>query len=121
MPEDVGRNNLDLRCLWSYTHNERHTGEAEFHACRPTDPPDSSVPPLHGVDVQSPIMARFRPMCTESRQDASVDWGELVKVEEGKYSIAELVDWFRKKVLVVNSEYQRGGRLWPPAAKELLH
>ena len=56
-------------------------------------------------------------MCTESRQDASVDWGELVKVEEGKYSIAELVDWFRKKVLVVNSEYQRGGRLWPPAAK----
>jgi len=43
--------------------------------------------------------------------------GELVKVEEGKYSIAELVDWFRKKVLVVNSEYQRGGRLWPPAAK----
>lgn len=45
------------------------------------------------------------------------DRGEFVKVEEGKYSIAELVDWFRKKVLVVNSEYQRGGRLWPPAAK----
>jgi hypothetical protein len=41
----------------------------------------------------------------------------LVRVEEGKYSIAELVDWFRKKVLVVNSEYQRGGRLWPSAAK----
>jgi hypothetical protein len=40
-----------------------------------------------------------------------------MKVEEGKYSIAELVDWFRKKVLVVNSEYQRGARLWPTAAK----
>jgi hypothetical protein len=40
-----------------------------------------------------------------------------MKVEEGKYSIAELVDWFRKKVLVVNSEYQRGARLWPPAAR----
>lgn len=40
-----------------------------------------------------------------------------MKVEEGKYSIAEIVDWFRKKTLVVNSEYQRGGRLWPVAAK----
>lgn len=40
-----------------------------------------------------------------------------MKVEEGKYSIAELVDWFRTKVLVVNSEYQRGARLWPPAAR----
>ena len=40
-----------------------------------------------------------------------------MRVEEGKYSIAEIVDWFRKKVLVVNSEYQRGAKLWPPAAK----
>lgn len=41
----------------------------------------------------------------------------FVKVEEAKYSIAEIVDWFRKKVLVVNSDYQRGARLWPPAAR----
>lgn len=40
-----------------------------------------------------------------------------MKVEEGKYSIAELVDWFRNRALVVNQEYQRGGGLWPPAAK----
>jgi uncharacterized protein DUF262 len=41
----------------------------------------------------------------------------MVKVEEGKYSIAELVDWFRRRVLVVNKDYQRGGGLWPPSAK----
>jgi hypothetical protein len=46
-----------------------------------------------------------------------LDRSVFVKVEEAKYSIAEIVDWFRKKVLVVNSEYQRGGRLWPPAAR----
>jgi hypothetical protein len=40
-----------------------------------------------------------------------------VKVEEGKYSIAELVDWYRRRVLVVNKDYQRGGGLWPPSAK----
>lgn len=40
-----------------------------------------------------------------------------MKVEEGKYSIAELVDWLRNRVLVVNHEYQRGGGLWPQAAK----
>lgn len=40
-----------------------------------------------------------------------------MKVEEGKYSVAELVDWFRNRVLVVNPEYQRGGGLWPSAAK----
>jgi hypothetical protein len=40
-----------------------------------------------------------------------------MKVEEGKYSLAELVDWFRSRVLVVNSTYQRGGGLWPQAAK----
>ncbi|AXF09522.1 hypothetical protein CUJ91_17480 [Paraburkholderia graminis] len=40
-----------------------------------------------------------------------------MKVEEGKYSLAELVDWFRNRVLIVNPEYQRGGGLWPPAAK----
>lgn len=40
-----------------------------------------------------------------------------MKIEEGNYSIAELVDWFKNKVLVVNPEYQRGGGLWPVAAK----
>ena len=40
-----------------------------------------------------------------------------MKVEEGKYSIAELVDWHRRKDLVVNSDYQRGGGLWPTPAK----
>ncbi|WP_018507086.1 DUF262 domain-containing protein [Thiobacillus thioparus] len=40
-----------------------------------------------------------------------------MKVEEGKYSIAELVDWFRSRSLVVNQQYQRGGGLWPAAAK----
>ncbi|MEJ7668090.1 MAG: DUF262 domain-containing protein [Casimicrobiaceae bacterium] len=40
-----------------------------------------------------------------------------MKVEEGKYSVAELVDWYRNRVLVVNPEYQRGGGLWPAAAK----
>lgn len=40
-----------------------------------------------------------------------------MKIEEGKYSISEIVDWFRNRVLVVNSDYQRGGGLWPPAAK----
>lgn len=40
-----------------------------------------------------------------------------MKVEEGKYSIAELVDWLRRRELVVNTEYQRGGGLWPTSAK----
>ncbi len=40
-----------------------------------------------------------------------------MKVEEGKYSIAELVDWYRRRDLVVNKEYQRGGGLWPTSAK----
>jgi hypothetical protein len=40
-----------------------------------------------------------------------------VKVEEGKYSVAELVDWYRRRDLVVNTEYQRGGGLWPTSAK----
>jgi hypothetical protein len=40
-----------------------------------------------------------------------------MKVEEGKYSIAELVDWYRRRELVVNTEYQRGGGLWPTPAK----
>ena len=40
-----------------------------------------------------------------------------MKVEEGKYSVAELVDWFKSRALVVNPEYQRGGGLWPVAAK----
>ena len=40
-----------------------------------------------------------------------------MKVEEGKYSIAELVDWYRRRELVVNKEYQRGVGLWPTSAK----
>ena len=40
-----------------------------------------------------------------------------MKVEEGKYSIGELVDWYTRKELVVNTEYQRGGGLWPTPAK----
>jgi hypothetical protein len=40
-----------------------------------------------------------------------------MKVDEGKYSIAELIDWYRSKVLVPNKEYQRGSGLWPPSAK----
>jgi hypothetical protein len=40
-----------------------------------------------------------------------------MKVQEGKYSVAELVDWYRNRALVVNPEYQRGGGLWPVAAK----
>lgn len=40
-----------------------------------------------------------------------------MKVEEGKYSVAELVDWYKSKILIVNPEYQRGGGLWPTAAK----
>ena len=40
-----------------------------------------------------------------------------MRVEEGKYSVAEIVDWFRRRELVVNSEYQRGGGLWPTSAK----
>jgi hypothetical protein len=40
-----------------------------------------------------------------------------MKVEEGKYSVAELVDWIRRRDLIVNTEYQRGGGLWPAPAK----
>ena len=40
-----------------------------------------------------------------------------MRVEEGKYSVAELVDWIRRRELVVNTEYQRGGGLWPTSAK----
>lgn len=40
-----------------------------------------------------------------------------MRVDEGKYSIAELVDWYRKRELVVNTEYQRGGGLWPSQAR----
>ena len=40
-----------------------------------------------------------------------------MKVEEAKYSTAELVDWFKSKILIVNKEYQRGSGLWPNAAK----
>lgn len=40
-----------------------------------------------------------------------------MKIDEGNYSITEIVDWFRDRVLVVNPDYQRGGGLWPAAAK----
>jgi len=40
-----------------------------------------------------------------------------MKIEEGKYSIAELLDWSRRRELIANEEYQRAGRLWPPSAK----
>lgn len=40
-----------------------------------------------------------------------------MKIDEGKYSIAEIADWFKSRQLIVNKEYQRGGGLWPPAAK----
>lgn len=40
-----------------------------------------------------------------------------MKVEEAKYSIAELRAWFLDKVLTVNKDYQRSSGLWPTAAK----
>ena len=40
-----------------------------------------------------------------------------MKVDEGKYSIGELVNWLRDRSLVVNTDYQRGGGLWPAPAK----
>jgi hypothetical protein len=40
-----------------------------------------------------------------------------MKVDESKYSIAELLDWCKRKELVVNTDYQRGGGLWPTPAK----
>ncbi len=40
-----------------------------------------------------------------------------MKVEESKYSIGEILDWFKRRDLVANNQYQRGGRLWPPEAK----
>jgi hypothetical protein len=38
--------------------------------------------------------------------------GMHMKVDEGKYSIAELIDWYQSKTLVPNKEYQRGSGLW---------
>ena len=40
-----------------------------------------------------------------------------MKIDEGKYSIAEIADWFKARTLIANEEYQRGGRLWPNSAK----
>ncbi len=40
-----------------------------------------------------------------------------MKIEEAKYSIAELLEWHRRRELVANDEYQRAGRLWPNSAK----
>lgn len=44
-------------------------------------------------------------------------YGFAVRIEESKHSIAELLDLYRRKDLVVNEEYQRAPRLWPPAAR----
>ena len=40
-----------------------------------------------------------------------------MKVDESKYSIGEIVKWYKERDLIFNDEYQRGGGLWPPAAK----
>lgn len=40
-----------------------------------------------------------------------------MRIEESKYSIAEIVDMMRRKDLVANEEYQRAARLWPNSAK----
>lgn len=40
-----------------------------------------------------------------------------MKITEGEYSLAEIVDWYRTRQLVANNEYQRGGGLWPASAK----
>lgn len=40
-----------------------------------------------------------------------------MKVDEAKYSIAEIADWLRTRDLVANHEYQRSPGLWPTAAK----
>jgi Protein of unknown function DUF262 len=40
-----------------------------------------------------------------------------MKVDEGKYSVAEIVEWYKSKTLVPNKEYQRGSGLWPTSAK----
>lgn len=40
-----------------------------------------------------------------------------MRVEESKYSIAELLDMHNRKQLIVNTSYQRAPRLWPPGAR----
>lgn len=40
-----------------------------------------------------------------------------MKVQEAKYSILEIRNWFRDRTLTVNKEYQRSSGLWPPGAK----
>lgn len=40
-----------------------------------------------------------------------------MKVEEARYSVAEIADWFRKRELIVNKDYQRSGGLWSAPAK----
>ncbi len=62
-------------------------------------PPNSSLRQVRPVRRRynysgGAISLRSAPnLCTTLPLDRS----EFVKVEEGKYSIAELVDWFRKK------------------------
>jgi len=40
-----------------------------------------------------------------------------MKLEEAKYSVGELIDWYKKRELVVNRDYQRSSGLWPSSAK----
>ncbi|WP_109095316.1 DUF262 domain-containing protein [Azospirillum sp. TSH64] len=40
-----------------------------------------------------------------------------MKVDEAKYSIAEIVDWYKNKELVANKDYQRGTGIWPKTAE----
>jgi hypothetical protein len=40
-----------------------------------------------------------------------------MRIEEAKYSILEIADWYRKRELTVNKEYHRASGLWPRSAK----
>jgi hypothetical protein len=40
-----------------------------------------------------------------------------MRIEESRYSIAEIIDMIRRRDLVANEEYQRAARLWPNSAK----
>ncbi|WP_306522213.1 DUF262 domain-containing protein [Rheinheimera sp.] len=40
-----------------------------------------------------------------------------MRIEESRYSIAELIDMHKRKDLFVNEEYQRAPRLWPSSAR----
>lgn len=40
-----------------------------------------------------------------------------MKLDETKYSIAEIIDMLKQRTLVVNSDYQRAPRIWPNTAR----